>query len=114
MLDGILPPTMPDRLGTFLTPPALSLARYAASLKSPLRIASDGTRDWRSPVARGARYASKAAKEEGLSRFLLKLVPGINTGPPIMAPGKKFLFSGFGCEFLLNDQSLAFIPKWRA
>ena len=59
----------------------------AALLKSPLRISAVGTQDLTKPVSSACPKYSKPAKKNTLSRFLLKLVPGMRSGPLMVKPG---------------------------
>ncbi len=81
-LAGITPP---PTFGTVLTKPPEPTA--AAFLKSPARISVVGTQDLTYPVSSACPKYSKPAKKNTLSRFLLKFVPGMRSGPLIVKPG---------------------------
>jgi hypothetical protein len=57
------------------------------SLKSPLRMAAVGTVDRSTPISTSCLKYSKPPKKKALSLFLLKFVPGIRIGPPMLPPG---------------------------
>ncbi|PYP99905.1 MAG: hypothetical protein DMF82_23535 [Acidobacteria bacterium] len=61
--------------------------RPGSSLKFPLRIALVGTHDFTKPVSSRCLKYSKPTKKNTLSRFLLKPVPGIKSGPLRLKPG---------------------------
>src|SRR5438094_10481916 len=60
---------------------------FSSSLKSPARILAVGTVANCVPSSGDCRCHSIPTKKNNLSRFLLKSVPGILTGPPTADPG---------------------------
>ena len=105
MLGGTMPP---GRLGTVFTKPPEPTA--AAFLKSPLRISEVGTQDFTKPVSSACPKYSKPAKKNTLSRFLLKFVPGMRSGPLIVKPGYVNLFLERSTSTLLPYHS--FELRW--